>query len=285
MSINKLFKYCVLISTVVVSGSWIGLSDAFAKTEIQEENATAMHTPTLEKSDHSESLEQLDGRLVFDYEGVKLFAPAPAVNLDKIEKIKWRNDFVTFKFDKLRDRQLMYAYDLSSLDRKKVGEVIEAVENSVRLKEPEDKQLRIAIGVEYEIKSLINNLDNNLDFQPALFQRAAVPVNWNDKTKELLEMEDLANELGAAVLELNYALSWESYRNFTSVNGWSGSAKEWQSLLNSENIASHAMPVALWPELWSDLPPVDAFVAVNQKLDINGLEGKAILTSKRAWPE
>ena len=34
MSINRLLGYCVLIATVAVSDLWIGLSDAFAETEM-----------------------------------------------------------------------------------------------------------------------------------------------------------------------------------------------------------------------------------------------------------
>ena len=51
-----------------------------------------MNISKLEQAEHDEPLEQLGGRLVYDYEGVKLFAPAPAVKLDRIEKTQWRSD-------------------------------------------------------------------------------------------------------------------------------------------------------------------------------------------------
>ena len=134
-------------------------------------------------------------------------------------------------------------------------------------------------------KSSIKSHDNNLKFQPVSWERAAVPVNWNEATKELLEMDDLADAPANAVLRATYALSWESYRNYTSVEGWSRAAKEWQAPLNSENSMFHTTSISNRPLLWSDLPPENAFIAVNQKLDINDLEGDAIIKSKKAWPE
>ena len=292
----RLLRSGILAFAVVVLGLWLGSSGVFADTKLQKGGVAGLAAAKLEQPVKSGHVAWLYGRPAYEYKGVKFLAPAPAVSLEGIESKQWRSDYFKLKFDKLKDRQLLYAYYLTPLGEEKTKahmarDITTAIKAAVTAQKTGGKALRIAIGVEYDIKEFPGTNDVKSAVGPVWLRRAAVPVKWSEKSHELIkdkhDLVTFANVVSGAAV----ALPSGSYANYWSVNGWSGAAKAWQSKLRAlvkekaspVEKAAYAEAIAKGPLKWRDLTPVATFIAVDRMLDIEGLEGKAIVTSKTAW--
>ena len=295
MHIYRLLRCGISVVAAAVLGLWLGSIDALAEMKMKLQGSGAAGL-AVAKPGH---LAWLYGWPAYEYKGVKFFAPTPAVSLKGIELTQWRSDYLTLKFDKLRDRQLLYVYYLASLDEqkaKKAGDVIWAVKAAAAAQKAKDKPLRIAIGVEYDIKNMefLDAKGMKLVVEPVWSRWAAVPMKWSEKSYELIKDKHDLKTFAGVVSGAAVALPSGSYANYWSVNGWSGAAKEWQSKIRvvaqeetspEGKLAVYAEAVAKGPLKWRDLTPVATFIAVDQELDIIGLKGKAIVTSKTAWQQ
>ena len=225
-----------------------------------------------------------DGWPQFVYRGkkLKLRAPAPAVLLKGAEWKQWRWDFTTFKFDKLRDRKLLYAYELSN--EKNAEAVLNAIKEEVQAGEDGGGVPRTVIGVKYDTTGM------KLWDKPDLYKMAIVPVKWNEEFHEFIKSKNdpatFAELVGATVT----ALLTGTYENLKAIEGWStlaqyesGVVDTGKSSLPPEAVAAYWKMVSKGPCIWLNLKPVASFVAVDRKLDIQGMEAEPILTSKSVW--
>ena len=198
----------------------------------------------------------------------------------------------------MKDRQLLYAYDLSSLGAKTAGKILEAVRAAAEAAmKAEKKPLWAAIGVEYRLKDLgiVSDKGMKLEGEPALLRWAAVPVMWSVKVYDLIKEKYDPETFAGVVSGAAWSLPSGSYANYWAVNGWSGSAEAFRSKMRNlkgeeipEGVAAAVMAyrdaVSKGPFKWRELRPVATFIAVDRELDVKGLKGKAIVTSKLAWP-
>jgi len=202
-------------------------------------------------------------------ETFKFGAPTPAVPLRDVEWKQWRNDLVSFKFDKLRDRQLLYVYYLwppeaeQATAKKHAKSVLDAIRAV--------KVVPTAIGVEYDTggKELLRGAE--------LYRLAAVPVMWTDVMYKFIETEHDPVTFATLVQATATALLKGAYANFEAVEKWSALAK--QAGLDS----AYMKTVSKGPLNWQELEPVASFIAVDRKLDIEEIEAEPVLTSKAAW--
>ena len=226
-----------------------------------------------------------DGWPQFEHEGktLKFGAPTPAVPLDGAERKQWRKDVVTFEFDKLRDRQLLYVYYLWPLGAEKAEAEagIMAVLDAVG----EAGELSTAIGFEYDIsgKEVLAAED--------LYRRAAVPVKWDEASYDFIKAEYHPETIAGLVKATATALPKGTYANLGAVDNWSASAKAAalkMGVVNSESLPPSARiaylkTISNGSFTWPELTPVASFIAVDRELDIQGVKAKTILTSKGAW--
>ena len=221
-----------------------------------------------------------DGWPQFEHEGKILGfgAPTPAVPLDDEERKQWRTDVWTFKFDKLRDRQVLYAYYLwppneqNGQDMEAIKAVLEAVGKT--------EGLSAAIGVEYDISS------HKELIATGLYASAAVPVELTKEIYEFITAEHDPETIAAVVDSTAAQLPTGAYVNFGAVDTWSATAKvaqmmgveatPWESFSPMAKIAYLKM-------VWHGLKPIASFIAVDRELDLEGYKAKPILTSKGAW--
>ena len=237
-----------------------GAYESFVSYSGEQEFSLASLCPEVSMA----SLPKLD----YTGEDLRFAAPAPAVPLEAAEWKQWGTDFVTFRFDKLRDRQFLYVYYLWPPEAEEAAaeKHAEAVLAAVR----EAKALAAAFGVEYDIS------EKKLLGAEELYRWAAVPVIWNDVAYKFVETEYNPTTFAALVDAASCALQKGAFANFEAVENWSASAK--QAGLNAAQKA-----VSKGPLSWHDLEPIASFIAVDQKLDIQGVEAEPVLTSKAAW--
>ena len=224
----------------------------------------------------------VDGWPQFVHEGkqFKLRAPAPAVLADTEFK-QWEKDLYTFEFDKLRDRELLFAYELSN-EKNNSETVFNALKEAVQTSEGKDEVLWTAIGVKYDTTDMM------MWDKPDLYKRAIVPFKWSKDFHEFIESENdpttFAELVGATVI----ALLTGAYFNLNMVESWSASTRQSElvdtgkSSLPPEAIAMYWKMVSKGPCIWLNLRPVASFIAVNRRLDIKGVEEETLLTSKSA---
>ena len=212
---------------------------------------------------------------------LKFGAPAPAIHLSDVEWKQWSSDLLTFDFDKLKDRQILYVYYLSSPKAQKVDAVLDALE--VALSAQITGELWMAIGVEYDTTAMQMLGD--------LYRKAAVPVEWSKETYEFIRDEHDPATIAELVSATAEALQHPTYRNFSAVEQWSalGKLSEAQAaVFNMESLPPNTVDV-YWktvskgPLTWLDLKPVASFIALDRMLDIPGVDPEPVLTSKVAW--
>ena len=230
----------------------------------------------------------LDGWPQFSHGDLKLkvAAPAPALVLTADQWKRWRSDLVRFKFEKLRDRQVMYAYYLPPSNTKKVDEILDAVMKAATAgNENKQEQRWTAIGVEYDTKSMNFPVGSNL------YSKVAVPMKWTDASYKFIKAKHDPKTFAALVSATTGALKRGAFANFVSVENWSG-YKELPEQKMTKLVSKELSPKAVYaylkgvskgPLTWQELKPVASFIAVDRKLDIEGVEVKPILTSKMAW--
>ena len=214
---------------------------------------------------------------------LKVAAPAPAVHLGDAEWKQWRADLITFDFGKLKDRQLLYVYYLSSPKAQKVDAVLEAVEAA--FSGTAAGIFWAAIGVEYDTTGI------ELLRDPDLYRRAAAPVEWTETSYKFIKDEHDPATFAKLVSVAAEALQLGTYRNFAAVEHWSALATSSganTAALNLESLPpstvdAYLKAVSKGPLTWLDLKPVASFIALNWKLDIDGVEPAPVLTSKLAW--
>ena len=222
----------------------------------------------------------------FEHGGKKLGfgAPTPTVPLDSEERKQWRTDVWTFKFDKLRDRQVLYAYYLwppneqNGQDEEAIKAVLDAV--------GEAEGFSAAIGVEYDFSG------NKEVVATGLYGSAAVPVEWTKETYDFITAEHDPKTIAALVDATAAALPTGAYVNYGAVDTWSAGANvahmtgvepEPSESWSPEAAAAYLKMVSKGPFGWSYLEPIASFIAVDRELNVEGLEVKRILTSKGAW--
>ena len=270
-------------------------SDAQVKT--RETGIVAYETFVLDRKSLLKSRGLVPGQWwpVFLHQGVKVkaWAPAPALPLQGEEWKQWRSDLRGLKFDKLKDRQLLYAYYLSSPKAKKVEEVLKAVMTLAPVdKDGKDARLSMALGVEYDTEAM------KLLHVPGLFRKAAVPFMWSKTSYEFIKDKHDPATFGALIQASALAFLPISYSNFAAVKGWSGLVKsegtKMKALrtvgMSKEAVEAYQISIIKYheaimkgPLVWTTLKPVASFIAVDRKLDIEGVEPEAIVTSKVAW--
>ena len=229
MRVYRLSGCGVLIVAAVALCLWVGSNRAH--TEMLPQGSTDRPIVKMPAQDWVAKHGQpawLQGHPAYAYEGVQFFAPVPAVKLKGVESKQWRWDYLTFEFDKLKDRQLLYAYYLSSPKSKKVGEVLEAVMAAAAAYEAKGKPLWIAIGVEYDIKnikSMYHAIGIELKTEAEWFRNAAVPVMWSEETYELFKKKHDAETFASVISGAARMLPSVSYANYWALTEWSGAAK------------------------------------------------------------
>ena len=115
---------------------------------------------------------------------VKAAAPTPALKLELAQWKQWRSDLLSFKFDKLRNRKVMYAYYLSSPKAKKVDEILDAIKHIALFEGNIDHASGwMAIGVDYKVEN--ENFPAELD----LYRKVAVPVEWSKSTYQFINAQ------------------------------------------------------------------------------------------------
>ena len=239
-------------------------------------------------------------RTPFEYEGVKFWAPAPALTLKGLESKEWRRDYLFLNWKKLRDRQLLYAYYLTGLNPKNVSRILKAVTDATATYKSKGKQLCTAIGVEYNIdyiKALYENHGLKLQSDAEWLRRVAIPVAWSDKAYQLLKNAYDPWTFARLVDSTTTKQQLKTLTNYRAVvKGWSGSAKAWESevatlMKQAAGTPSETIPLftAAYDALsngaskWRQQEPLASFVAVDRELDIDGIDSKPIVTSKTAW--
>ncbi len=227
-----------------------------------------------------------DGWPVFLHGGkkLKIGAPAPAVPLIGAEKRKWAKDIATFKFDGVKDRQVLYVYDLSN---KKTAKVVLNTLNPTVLADKAGK-LRTAIGAVYDTASIAAT------GQVDVYRRAALPVKWNQAIYDYVKSKHDPKAVAMAVGAITAKLPKYAYYNFEAVGVWSALAKQYKASLAKEvrelkskstaSVNTGTYEVATkGPLTWVYLKPIGSFIAVNRDLDITGIKAERVLTSKKAW--
>ena len=212
-----------------------------------------------------------DGWLEFAHANKKLKfgVPAPAVPLQDAEWKQWRKDLMTFQFAKLRDRQLLYVYYLWPPDAQdaEARAYAEALLEAIGM----DPTVSTAIGVEYDTSGL-KPLGAD-----ALYRWATVPVKWDEAAYEFTMAEYQSAKFADAVEALVMMLQKGAFASFEAVEKWSALAQQ------AEVEAPYLKTISKGPLNWQELKPVASFIAVDQKLDIEGVEPAPVLTSKVAW--
>ena len=209
-------------------------------------------------------------------------APAPVVPLVSEEKVQWGWDLATFRMKKLRDRKVLYVYEL--MDRMTAEMVLSAVQTTVRAAWKSDKKaIWTAFGVEYDIAKF-KTIGN-----PKLYSRAAVPIKFDDATFKFLKQEHEPEVFAAAVGAATKGLPSGAFANFTALTAWSAMAKDLKVKLRDLNGRKMKLESAYlknaWqgPFAWEKLKPLTSFIAVDRDLDIEGVKPLRILISERAW--
>ena len=200
---------------------------------------------------------------------LKFGVPAPAVPLQDAEWKQWRKDLMTFQFAKLRDRQLLYVYYLWPPDAKddKAKAYAEAVLEAIGM----NPAFSTAIGVEYDTRG------KELLGGDALYRWATVPVKWDEAAYEFTMAEYEPAKFADAVQALAAVLQKGAFASFEAVEKWSALAQQ------AEFEAPYLKTISKGPLNWQELEPVASFIAVDRKLDIEGVDPALILTSKVAW--
>ena len=273
MSTNTFAKWNGMLVAAVV----LVLMPVWVPSQAETDASTADETPAPVVDDKqfilvtSWSDVPEDGWLEFAHADKKLKfgVPAPAVPLQAAEWKQWRNDLMTFQFAKLRDRQLLYVYYLWPPDAEdaKAKEHAEAVLEAIGMV----PAVSTAIGVEYDTsgKQLLGG--------DALYRWAALPVKWDQAAYEFTMAEHEPAKFADAVEALATLLQKGAFANFEAVEKWSALAQQ------AEFEAPYLKTISKGPLNWQELEPVASFIAVDQKLDIEGVEPAPILTSKAAW--
>ena len=230
-----------------------------------------------------------DGWTKFEHgdKTLKFAAPVPAVPLFAEEQRQWGWDLATFRITRLKDRKVLYVYDLS--DATTVEAVLSELEKKKRAGAAgKDGTFWTAIGVKYDIKDIKALGD------PRLYSLAAVPMKLDDASYEFIKAEHdpaiFSKAVGATVKELPRG----AFANFEALTDWSALAKdlklELKDLQGQKTQSSAAAMTAAYlnsawkgPFAWQSLTPLAAFIAVDRDLGIKGVEPLRILTSETAW--
>lgn len=204
-------------------------------------------------------------------------APSPAVPLQDAERKQWARDIATFKFDELKDRQILYFYPLT---QELADKVLNAAKNAVPNSAQSGAQLA-AIGVQYGTQGVDAKTATT---SPELYSLAAVPVKWNETSYKFIK--DMHDPATFARLVEKYATAFPkaTYDNFGAVEKWSALAKGFNAGLakNAKELVN-LKAKSTGPYLWFNLTPITSFIALDRKLNIKGVEPKAVLTSRAAW--
>ena len=217
---------------------------------------------------------------------VKAAAPTPALKLELAQWKQWRSDLLSFKFDKLRNRKVMYAYYLSSPKAKKVDEILDAIKHIALFEGNIDHASGwMAIGVDYNVEN--ENFPAELD----LYRKVAVPVEWSKSTYQFINAQHDPETFSALVSATTTALQPAAFANFLAVEGWAGNVKRPDLPMGTLDIKGLSLDAGYaafnvaskGSMVWHKRIPVASFVAVDRNLDIDGVEPEAILTSKMAW--
>ena len=227
-----------------------------------------------------------DGWLQFEYNDktLEFDAPTPVILLNDEEWKQWRTDVVTFQFEKLRDRRLLYVYYLWPPDAKDEEAVV--ISKAVLDAVGEIGDLSVALGVEYDIEN--DTRSKELPIAANLYHRAAVPVRWNQASSEFIKEEYAPTTIAELVKATATTLPMGAYANIWAVENWSALAKNVgleTEVVRPKSLSPSAGAAYKGPFIWPDLTPIASFIAVDRKLDLDleGFEAKPILTSKRAW--
>lgn len=232
-----------------------------------------------------------DGWTKFEHGGktLKFAAPVPAVPLLAEEQRQWGWDLATFRITRLKDRKVLYVYELS--DAKTVEAVLSELEKNEANAAGEDGTFWTAIGVKYDIESIE---DVRALGDPRLYSLAAIPMKLDDASYEFIKTEHdpaiFSKAVGATVKEFPRG----SFTNFEALTDWSALAKdlklelkdlEGQKTKSSAAAMTTAYLNSAWkgPFAWQSLTPLTAFIAVDRNLNIKGVKPLRILTSETAW--
>ena len=225
-----------------------------------------------------------DGWPEFVHEGkqFKFHAPAPAIPVEG-EWREWSSDIMTFQFAKLRNRKVLFAYELSDKENN-----AEAVFNALKevvqsYKESEDEVLWTAVGVKYDTTDMIM-------YYKDLYERAIVPFKWSKELHEFIKSgndpEAFAELVGATVTGLPSG----AHFNLNVVKDWSAVMTRQPQVvdtdggsLSPEAVVAYRKMVEAGPCNWLKLKPVASFIAVNHRLDIKEVKEETLLTSHLAW--
>ena len=226
-----------------------------------------------------------DGWAMFEHGKVnlKVGAPTPAVPLQGAERDQWTKDIATFKFDELKDRQVLYVYYLSPTTAEAANALLKAVKDAAS---PSAKAGApwAAIGVQYDTAGLDARTFKMAGVSPDLYRMAAVPLEWNMASYEFVKSEHDPATFAALVKATATALPKGAYDNFGAVEKWSALAKAFNVKLAKDAKKLQALKArSKGPFLWLDLKPVASFIALDRKLEIEGVDPERILTSKMAW--
>ena len=209
-------------------------------------------------------------------------APAPVVPLVSEEKLQWGWDLATFRVKKLKDRKVLYVYELT--DPRTAEMVLSAMQTTVRAAgKSEEKAIWTAFGVQYDIVKF-KTIGN-----PKLYSRAAVPIKFDDATFEFLKHEHEPEIFAAAVGAAAKELPSGAFANFMALTAWSAMAKDLKVKLKDVKGREMKLKTAYlknaWqgPFAWEKLKPLTSFIAVDRDLDIEGVKPLRILISERAW--
>ena len=224
---------------------------------------------------------------------LKASAPTPVVPLPGAERKQWLWDLATFKLNKVQDRQILYIYYLwppnsspSSSQVVMANAVIEAVKKAASLS-TEDAAIWMAFGVEYEIGTM-HHYDDAMGAKllddPALLRAAAVPVKWSEDSYKFIKQEHDPATFAKLVEATTTTLAKGTYANFGAVEHWSGLAKQAELKVKADATTNaYLKTVSRGPFSWLYLKPVGSFIALDRKIDIEGVEPETVLTSKTAW--
>lgn len=249
-------------------------------------------------------LVQSGGWLSFESGKMKIEAAAPVsvFPLHDVERKEWLWDLATFQLDKIEDRQVMYTYYLQSSDEgnEMANAVLDAVEKAA---DATDLPLWMAVGVEYSI-----NDGSSVQTDESIFRHSAVvpskwsavvPSRWSKDFQEFIKGEHGPDTFAALIQATTKKSPKKAYANFEAVGQWSALANNLNlestmagapkdpkgrspaetSYLKYLKAVSEGRPVA-----WDGLTAVASFIALNRKLDVEGIEPNPVLTSKMAWP-
>jgi hypothetical protein len=227
---------------------------------------------------------------------IEAAAPVSVFPLHDVERKEWLWDLATFQLDKIEDRQVMYTYYLQSSDEgnEMANAVLDAVEKAA---DATDLPLWMAVGVEYSI----NDGSSVRTDEPIFRHSAVVPSKWSKDFQEFIKGEHGPDTFAALIQATTKESPKKAYANFEAVGQWSALANNLN--LESTMVAMAGAPkdpkgrslaetsylkylkaVSEGPVAWDGLTAVASFIALNRKLDVEGIEPNPVLTSKMAWP-